>query len=621
MSIFAGRSVRFFPAVAAVLLGGAWAQLGPESVRPPEKIFRKRVIASGLAGPWELAWGPDNMLWVTERTGKRILRIDPESGAQRVAAKIEEVSAPGGQDGLLGLTFHPGLLKGSGNDFVYVAYTYVDKAKGPDPNVADPNSPFRYLYGKIVRFRYDPASQTLAEPSDVLTGLPMGDDHNGGRLKFGPGDKLFFTTGDQGHNQFGNFCLPIESQRLPTKKELAARDYSSYVGKSLRINLDGSVPRDNPRLNGVVSHVYTYGHRNPQGLDIGSNGVIYSSEHGPKTDDEVNVLTPGANYGWPNVAGLKDDMAYMYARWGESRPTPCAELKYDDLNIPASVPQEKESAYRKPFANPLATMFTVPTGFDFANPVCKGANVICWPTIGVSSVEYYESKGTGIPGWDRVLLVPALKRGSLYVLPLKADGRSAAGPFWRYFQSENRFRDTAVSPDRRTIYVATDPAGMAAVADTGLAARMEHPGAVLAFTYEREGVPEAPARPAGPATSVAPPPPPISGGEAPRFTAAQAAAGRTAYTASCAVCHGSTLANGAYGVPLTGEFFKTRWSRRSVAALLERTRKTMPPAAPGSLAAQTYADVVAYMLEVNGARAGDVALKAEGGGAERMAIP
>lgn len=598
-------TTRFSPRAAAALFAllalftAAHAQLGPESVLPPSKRFQKRVLTTGLQGPWELAWGPDNMLWVTERTGKRILRVDPKTGAQKVAATIDEVSAPGGQDGLLGLTFHPQLLKGSGNDFVYIAYTYQDRAKGPDPNVRDEASPFRYLYGKVVRFRYDPASQTLTSPTPILTGLPFGDDHNGGRIKFGPNNKLFLTTGDQGHNQFGNFCLPIEAQRLPTAAEIAARDYSAYVGKSLRLNLDGSIPADNPTLNGVRSHVYTYGHRNPQGLDIASNGVIYSSEHGPKTDDEVNILTPGANYGWPHVAGLRDDKAYIYARWGASS-TPCAQLTYDDLNIPASVPQAEESAFTKPFANPLATMFTVPTGFNFANPICKGADVICWPTTGVSSVEYYASQGSGIPGWDHVLLVPTLKRGSLYVLPLTPDGKSPAGPFSRYFQSENRFRDSAVSPDRRTIYLATDPGGMAAAADAAMATKMLDPGAIIAFTYTGEGAPEPVTPSPATATISAAPAAPIPGATAPRFTTEQAATGKTAYTASCAVCHGTTLTNGAYGTPLAGQAFQAKWANQTVAALLDRSRKTMPPPAPGSLPAETYANIVAYILEVNG---------------------
>lgn len=482
--------VRNSPAIAVLLalvvfIGAISAQDGPDSVIRGTKRFNKRVLVSGLAGPWELTWGPDNMLWVTEHWAKRLSRIDPTTGKLRVAITIDEVSAPGPQHGLLGIALHPELLKGTGNDYVYVAYTYVDKEKGPHPTVTDPASPYRYLYGKIVRLTYSPVDQKLSHPLNIITGLPAGNDHVGGRLKFGPDRKLYFTIGDQGNNQFGNFCLPTEAQRLPTQREIDNKNYDSYVGKSLRVDLDGSIPSDNPELNGVVSHVFTYGHRNPQGLDFGPDGTLYSSEHGPKTDDEINILTKGGNYGWPHVAGFKDDKAYVYANWSQST-TPCSQLKYEtnDFDIPSSVPQEPESAFKEPFVNPIATMFTVPTDYNFKDSACKkveptktsSADSICWPTVGASDVEYYESKGKGIPGWDKVLLVTTLKRGSLYVLPLSSDGKAAAGQFSRYFQSENRFRDSAVSPDGRTIYIATD-------SDPN----MENPGAILAFTYTGEG--------------------------------------------------------------------------------------------------------------------------------------
>lgn len=620
------KEMRFFSVApslltAVVLSGLTFAQNPPESALRPTKQFRKTVVTSGLAGPWEITWGPDNMLWVTERTGKRVTRVDPATGQKRVAATISEVSAPGGQDGLLGMALHPDLGKGKGNDFVYVAYTYVDEAKGPDPTVTDPKSPYRFLYAKIVRFTYAAGTGLLSNPSDVITGLPAGNDHVAGRLKFGPDQKLYLTLGDQGNNQLGNYCLPVESQRLPTQKEISSKDYTAYVGKSLRINLDGSVPKDNPKLGGVVSHVFTRGHRNPQGLDFAPDGTLYSSEQGPKTDDEVNILRKGANYGWPNVAGFRDGKAFEYARWAEAK-TPCAQIRFSDLAIHPDVPREPESAFKEPMQDPLATLFTVPTGYNFHDPACKGIDFICWPTVAVSSVEHYQSKAGGIPGWDRVLLVTALKRGSLYVIPLTANGKAAAGLISRYFQSENRYRDTAVSPDRRTIYIATDPGGLAQSATGGTTQTMQDPGAILAFTYvgEGEGVIEAPRTVSQGAPASGEVRAGRGGGAAPQFTAAQVSAGKTAYNGNCAVCHGSTMTNGTFGTPLAGEYFKTKWGGLSLKAFFDKAMKTMPPAAPASLSPESYANIVAFILETNGYKAGAAPLPVSAEGLDSMTI-
>ncbi len=596
------------------------AQDGPESVIRGTKKFRKTVVVSGLAGPWEVTWGPDGMLWVTERTGKRIVRVNPATGERHTAITLDEVSAPGGQDGLLGLALHPGLLKGTGH--VYAAYTYVDRNKAPDARVSDPASPYRNLYAKIVRMTYNPASGALSQPTTIVSGLPAGNDHNGMRLKIGPGPKLHLTTGDQGNNQLGNFCLPVLAQRLPTEKEIGSGDFAAYEGKSLRLNLDGSIPDDNPRLGGVVSHVYTYGHRNIQGIDFGPDGTLYAAEHGPKTDDEINVLTSGSNYGWPHVAGLRDNKAYEYARWAESK-TPCSQLRFSDLAIHPDVPREPETAFTKALVEPIATLFTVPTGFNFEDPACKGVNYICWPTVGISSVEFHAAKAGGIPGWDAVLLIGTLKRGSLYVLPLTPDRKKSAGKMSRYFQSENRYRDTAMNPDGRTIYVATDSDGLAESASGGATTNMLDKGAILAFTYEGEGdgvaAPETAAARSQPPAASAPKPPRPAAAIPPRVTAKQAAAGKKAYESHCAVCHGNTMTNGTFGTPLAGEYFRSKWAGTSVRAFYDKS-KTMPPASPASLPDRTYADVTAYILEGNGFKAGNATLPAGGGALNRMWI-
>jgi PQQ-dependent dehydrogenase (s-GDH family) len=575
------------------------AQDGPETVVRGTKQFRQSEVVTGLEGPFEVTWGPDNMLWVTEQTGKRITRVNPATGEKKVAVTIDEVLAPGGQDGLLGMALD------LNNNFVYAGYTYTDKSLPPHERRAA-TSPYRYLYNKIVRFTYDRATETLGNPVTLIAGMPAGNDHMAGRMKIGPDRKLYYTIGDMGNDQLGNYCVPIESQRLPTQAELKAKNYVSYVGKSLRLNLDGSIPNDNPQIEGVRSHVFTYGHRNPQGIDFGPDGTLYESEHGPKTDDEINILKAGTNYGWPHVAGLKDNKAYEYARWAESTPTPCAQLKFSDLAIAPTVPREPESAFTRPFTEPIATMFTVPSSYNFSDPVCKGIDYICWPTVGVSSIEYYGASGNrGIPGWEKMLLATTLKRGSLYVIALTPDGQRVRGPFSRYFQSDNRYRDTAVSPDGRTIYIATDPSGLAEAMAGGTTRAMTNKGSILAFTYVGEGTGAAiePQR----TTTAAPaakPAAPVVAGAPPQYTAAQAAAGKTAFDADCAVCHGNTLTNGTMAPPLAGESFRALWAGRPVRALYDSAR-TMPPANPGSLSDATYASILAYILQMNDYAAGE----------------
>jgi mono/diheme cytochrome c family protein len=205
-----------------------------------------------------------------------------------------------------------------------------------------------------------------------------------------------------------------------------------------------------------------------------------------------------------------------------------------------------------------------------------------------------------------MLLLTTLKRGSLYVIALNADGQSVRGPFSRYFQSDNRYRDSAISPDGKTIYIATDPGGLAEATAGGTTRTMTNKGSILAFTYVGEGT-GAPIEPQR-TTTAAPVAPTASAvaGAAPQYTAAQAAAGKTAFDAECAVCHGNTLRNGTMAPPLAGEAFQAAWAGRSVRALFDAA-KAMPPANPGSLSDETYARIVAYVLQVNGYAAGETA--------------
>ncbi|HYR84486.1 MAG TPA: glucose/sorbosone family PQQ-dependent dehydrogenase [Terriglobia bacterium] len=429
-----------------------------------QESFSSRVLATGLEGPWEITWGPDDQIWTTERVGKRVTRVNPADGSKITAVTISEVYEDHGQDGLLGMALHPQLLRGTGNDYVYVAYTY-DADPGPGVN----------RKGKLRRYTYNSGTHTLQSPVDVLTSLPAGSDHLSFRLAYGPDQKLYLTVGDQGSGWLQNYCNLNRAQELPAAAEVRTGDWTRYQGKVLRLNLDGTIPSDNPTLAGVRSHIYSYGHRNAEGLAFGTDGLLYSSEHGPNTDDEVNIIEAGKNYGWPDVAGYKDDQAYTYADWSASSPMPCASLQFNATAIPPSVPQKKESTWSHPdFKPPIKTFFTVANGYDFAR---LGA-----ATIAPSSADIYTARD-GIPGWANSLLVSSLKLGKVYRLKLSADGHSVTGEPIEHFKSTNRYRDIAIHPGGKTIYLATDNSGRSTDASGRTTQELENPGAILEFSY------------------------------------------------------------------------------------------------------------------------------------------
>lgn len=440
--------------------------------------FAKRVVTTGLANPFQVIWGPDDYLWVTERTAGRITRVRPSDGSTTTALTIGGELLTDGPGGLLGLALDPGLLRGTAHEFVYAAYTY-----DADPG---PNTVVRRT--KIVRFAYDRNAHTLASPTDILTKLPAGTDHQGGRLVFGPDRMLYFTIGDLGANQLANFCHPDRSQDVPTTAHVQAGDWSLYEGKILRLNLDGSIPSDNPTIAGVKSHIYSYGHRNPQGLAFAPDGKLYDSEHGPNTDDEVNLIRAGRNYGWPHVAGYQDNQSYAYANWSASKGVPCRSLTFTAYpDVAPSVPLQQESEWSHPdFTPPIQTFRTVPTGYDFKNPKCAERELYyqCWPTVAPSSLAVYTAKN-GIPGWDHSLLMSSLKHGTVYRMPLNADGTAVVGEpdENEHFKTVNRYRDVAVRPDGLALFIATDIGGNTQDESGRPAAKVENAGAILEFRY------------------------------------------------------------------------------------------------------------------------------------------
>jgi PQQ-dependent dehydrogenase (s-GDH family) len=443
---------------------------------PTQQGFSVQVLARNLSAPHNLLYGPDGALWITERIGKNITRIDPNSGEELSSTPVPGVHQSGGQDGLMGMAFDPDF---SSTRYIYVAYTYADEAV---------EEVEREL--KITRFTYDPATNTISEPFDLITGLPGSNDHNSGRMTFGPDGMLYYTIGDQGNNQFSRFCMEIQAQALPTAEEVAAQDWGTYQGKVLRMNPDGSIPEDNPEINGVRSHIFTYGHRNPQGIAVGPNGHLYISEHGDKSDDEVSRLQAGGNYGWPQVAGhLDEQSAYQYVNW--SGATNCEELEFDNIAPPPEgVPTMNESEFEATnFVPPIVTFYTVENNYNFTDPACGGVDYVCWPTVAPSSVRHYTSDA--IPGWNNnnTMLMTTLKAGRIFQLTLNENGTALAQDPVELFRSEDRYRDIAFGPDGRTIYVITDMGGPAQAIEGGVTTDLWNPGSVLVFRYEGDNGP------------------------------------------------------------------------------------------------------------------------------------
>jgi PQQ-dependent dehydrogenase (s-GDH family) len=451
------RSLPVVAAAAVLLLHAAGAS---------QSAFSSRVVASGLGSPWEIVWGPDAHLWISERVARRVVRVNPTTGTVTPAITIDEIYDPGRtwHEGLLGLALHPQLMKGAGADYAYVAYTYdIDPGPGRTRRL------------KIRRYTYDSANQTFIAPLDVIANLPAGTDHAGGRLVIGPDQKLYLTRGDNGSNWLGNYCNPILSQVPPTAAEVTARDWTNYAGKILRLNLDGSIPQDNPLVNGVRSHVFSIGHRNPQGLQFGPTGLLYSSEHGPGTDDELNLIVAGGNYGWPHVAGFRDDHGYVYTNWSQPAGVACSSLTFNEFTAPPSVPRQRESEWTGSFTPPLRTFFTVPENYD--------ARTSGGATIAAGGLEVYSSPA--IAGWANSILQTGMTTGRVYRVKLSADGRTAVGENDELFRTANRYRDLAVAPDGRRFYLVTDNDGYGQTVDpSGARVRtFANPGSILEFTF------------------------------------------------------------------------------------------------------------------------------------------
>src|SRR5262249_3497232 len=166
------------------------------------------------------------------------------------------------------------------------------------------------------------------------------------------------------------------------------------------------------------------------GVGCDGEGKVDEWETGPNTDEEFNLIRAGMNYGWPYIAGYKDDQSYAFANWSASQGVPCASLTFTAYPaVPPSVPLQKESTWSHPdFTPPIQTFRTFPTGYACTNPQRAERELYyqCWPTVAPSSLAVYAATN-GIPGWDHSLLMPSLKHGTVYRIQLDAAGAKAVG--------------------------------------------------------------------------------------------------------------------------------------------------------------------------------------------------
>jgi glucose/arabinose dehydrogenase len=246
---------------------GGSAEAGPVEVETT-------VVAAGLEAPWDLVFTPDGEALVSERDSSRLLSIDSSGNVEELQRLPENGT---GEGGLLGIALSPNY---ESDGYIYAYYT------------TDTDN-------RVTRFRLG------EDPEPILTGIPVLTYHNGGRIAFGPDGNLYVGTGDAGETS-------------------NSQDLNSLGGKILRVTPDGDVPADNPFSN---SPIYSYGHRNVQGLAWDEGGQLYATEFGQNRYDEVNRIQPGGNYGWPAVEGeggffASGEYIDPIATWATSEASP-----------------------------------------------------------------------------------------------------------------------------------------------------------------------------------------------------------------------------------------------------------------------------------------------------------
>lgn len=319
------------------------------------------TIYTGLDIPWEIVYGPDGYIWTTERKGI-VSRIDPIAKTKTVILNIVSSVYQNSESGLLGMVLHPDFAN---TPEVFMAYTY-----GTFSNIKE----------KVVKYTYD--GTNLINQVILIDNIIGNTTHNGSRIAILPDNTLLFSTGD------------AQNQALP-------QDTDALNGKILRVNLDGTIPADNPFADNPV---YSYGHRNVQGILQHPNGKVYLSEHGASTDDEFQIAEMGRNFGWPNVEGFCD----------------------------------------------LSGEQTFCTTNNVKEPL------IAWtPTIAPSDMVFYEN--SMFPEFDGKVLMTVLKDKKVIALELNVDGTAVSNQVHYLTNQFGRLRDICVGP-LKEIYLATNGA-------------------------------------------------------------------------------------------------------------------------------------------------------------------
>ncbi len=407
----------------------------------PSETFAMRTILANQRMPHDLVYGPDNNIWFTERFAGKVSFVNPVTTVKTTVLTLgSSMVLVGGQDGLMGLALHPEFM--TGKPYVYISYTYQSLS-----------STVRKT--KIERYTYNSTTQVLESPVTVLQDIPGSNDHNSSRIAIGPDMKLYYSVGDMGAGQFDNISRVNNAQNL-----------NIYEGKILRLNtepdgLGSFIPTDNPYSNGGrPTAVYSFGHRNAQGLvwgNVNGTNILYSDEHGPYSDDEINIIELGRNYGWPYVIGWCDGNYNGRTTGGYT------------------IVSEQDNCAALNVKEPLRSLF------PSTNPPSGGDNML-WPSVAPSGADFYGSNA--IPGWQNSLLITNLKKGTVARYKLSNDGQSIISDTTHYFRGLGRFRDVIVSPDGMKIYVACDSSGSTSGPTGNVTTTPANPGSILEFTYQ-----------------------------------------------------------------------------------------------------------------------------------------